>query len=67
MPAREHQKFADFPAEPVAAVAFPWFRSTEEVTMDHLGVFLAWKLCHILAGSGARQTTSTRIHEAEPV
>lgn len=63
MPMREHQKFAEFAMEAVSMVAFPWFRSAEEVCMDHLGVFLAWKLCHILVGSGARQVTSTKREE----
>lgn len=53
MPMREQQQFAEFPAQTIATVAFPWFKSaTEGVCLDHLGVFLAWKLCHIPAAVG---------------
>lgn len=48
MPARKHQKFADYTKEAMAKLCTPWMQSTleeeGEIIVDHIGVLLAERL-----------------------
>jgi Fe-S-cluster containining protein len=59
MPARKHQKFADYPMETKTEIIWPFFEAgievNGEVHLDHIGVLLAERLLGIEVESAARQ------------
>jgi len=59
MPARKHQKFAEYTDEVMAMLCRPWVESTlvqeGEVIMDHIGVLLAERLLGMDIPSAARK------------
>jgi Fe-S-cluster containining protein len=61
MPARAHQLFTEFAPLQTCAISMPFILAVKEVTMDHLGAFLARKLLRVEVQSGAKKT----IHPAE--
>jgi Fe-S-cluster containining protein len=55
MPMREKQQFAQFSDKAIAMLSLPVVLSTNQITADHLGAFLARKLCGVDVNSGSRE------------